>query len=489
MNRTSLLPLSSLFALSLAGATFAQEDAPAEADSEALQEQVTEQQKTIETLEERLKRLEDASVPGASSDPDPSEPSEAEDPRPVGEEGDAPEEPPQEAHWTDHIELGMFYVEDKKRNWKVEVRGRLMADGRFLADHGHDDFDNGFQIRRARIEFRAKVYERVSFDLGIEAGRTSDADLRNAYVTLKLHDGFRIRGGQMLLPYSTERLTSSKFLRQPERSILVASMVGQRDIGAMIHGSLFGGHAYYMAGIFNGNGQNQRVDVDDDLDLAGRFELRPFGDDTFRITANYIHTPEDRAQTGPGDLRTVGNQFSRFLDYDQTNNRRRGRRHRAGGGVLFSRGPFEFTGEVNADYHEDMRSATTRRTNLLNWSWFVGGTWVITGEELWQRHDGPRVTPDSPFYNTETEEMGIGAFQLSVRYEDLMIDRETIREGFAVGTDRVRALATSLHWYPWKELRFTLNYTYSNFGDRVTDSKGRRHNDDHAILCRFGFWF
>ena len=456
--------------------------------TDALKERVAKQDETIELLKQRLERLEEGA--GLPADPTaPETPPEPRDPHPVGEEGDAAEEPTEEAHWTDRIELGMFYVEDKKRAWKVEVRGRLHSDGRFIADRGHDDFDNGFQIRRARIEFRAKIYDRVSFDLGIEAGRTSDADLRNAYVTLKLHDSLRIRTGQMLLPYSTERLTSSKFLRHPERSILVASMVGQRDIGALVHGSLFGGHAYYMAGIFNGNGQNRRVDLDDDLDLAARFEVRPFADDDFRITLNYIHTPEDRSQTGPDDLRTVGNEFSRFLDYDTANNRRRGRRQRAGGGVLFSHGPFEFTGEVNADYHEDMRSTTERRTNLLNWSWFVGATWVMTGETLQQRHDGPRVDPASPFYDPQTEEMGLGAFQLSLRYEDVLIDRETIRKGFATGTDRVRALATSLHWYPWKELRFTLNYTYSNFGDRVTDSKGRRHNDDHAILCRMGFWF
>ncbi|MBL4846981.1 MAG: hypothetical protein JKY65_15790 [Planctomycetes bacterium] len=476
MKLRQVLFSCALLPFALAAQALAQDSTP-----ETLQERVSEQDETIRRLEERLDRLEGKEQPAEEEPPEEESAPEASPPAHAAEE--AYEQP-----WTERIELGMFYILDKEKHWRIDVRGRLMTDGRFLPERGHDDFNNGFQVRRARIEFRAKVYERISFDLGIEAGRTSDADLRNAYVTLQVFDPLRIRVGQMLLPYSTERLTSSKFLRHPERSILVASMVGLRDIGVLVHGPLFDGLAYYGFGLFNGNGQNQKLDTDDDFDFAARFEFRPFTDDTLRITTNYIYTPRDQTSAGPGDLRTVGNQFTKFLDYDSAN-RRRGRRHRAGGGILFSHGPFEVTSEVNFDYHEKVRSPTTTRSDLLNWAWFVGATWVITGEDLKQKHDGARVKPAAPLFDPSTGAMGPGAFQLSVRYEDLTIDKRTIRQGFAVGTDRVRALASTLHWYPWTDVRFSFNYTYSNFDDGVFDSKGRRHKDDHAIVTRFAFWF
>ena len=483
MNLRSVLLASALVQLVLLVPGFAQDDAPAG----ALQDRVTQQDETIKRLEERLNRLEGKGPrPEATpADPTPADPTPADPSAAVG--APAPEEA-NERPWTERIELGMFYVLDKEKHWRLEVRGRLMTDGIFIAESGHHDFDNSFQVRRARIEFRAQVYERLSFDLGIEAGRTSDADLRNAYVSLEIVDPFQIQVGQMLLPYSTERLTSSKFLSHPERSILVSSLVGNRDTGAMAHGVLFDDLAHYSLGIFNGNGQNQRLDVDDSFDYAARLELRPFSDDSFRITANYILSPPDRTSSGPEDLKTVGNQVTKFLDYDAAN-RRRGRRQRAGGGVLFSRGPFEVKGEVNFDYHERVRSSTTPRSDLLNWSWFVGASWVLTGEELKGKNDGARVTPAQPFFDPATKSIGLGAFQLALRYEDVIVDERTIRQGFAVGTDRVRALASTLHWYPWTEVRLSLNYTYSNFDDPVFDSQGHRHKDDHAIVTRFAFWF
>ncbi|MGE0713505.1 MAG: hypothetical protein AB7N76_36440 [Planctomycetota bacterium] len=135
-----------------------------------------------------------------------------------------------------------------------------------------------------------------------------------------------------------------------------------------------------------------------------------------------------------------------------------------------------------------VRSATTLRADLLTWEWFVDGSLVLLGEVV-REPDGFRVVPEAPFFAPDAKTVGPGAFQLSLRYEELRADRDALRGGFATGTDRVRAVTCSGHWYAWREVRLTVSYTYSDFHDRVTASHGRRHGDEHAAIIRFASWF
>lgn len=470
--------LVAVFLLSSGGAALAQEgeDAPS---LESLRDRLDRQERELQDLRKALENSTQESTAPVASATAPGEPS-AQEP--------APQEGPQPGDWTKKIRISLFSIGAEDKSWYVALRGRLQSDYRALAERGHDDFDDHFQMRRARIEVRAQLYERVTFDFGMEFGRTSDADLRNAYLGLKVFDGLRFRAGQMLLPYSDERLTSSKYLLHPERAMLVANMVGQRDIGFLVHGSLFEDRLYYQFGVFNGAGQNTRIDTDDDVDGAGRLEFRPFGDESLRVTANYIYTPSNRASTGPRDLRTVGNQFSTVVDYASTN-RRIGRRHRAGGGLRWQLANVQVVSEYNLDYQEEVRAASGARANVLAQGWLVGGSWVITGEEIKLRHDGHQVTPDAPFYDPETKSFGLGAFELALRYEQTLLERKIFRRGLATGTDRIQAATVTGHWYAWKNVRLSVSYTYTALDDRVLDSQNRAFHDEHTILTRFAVWF
>lgn len=477
--------------LALAGGAWAQDAPSPGADAapasalEELRQRLDRQERELEALRRELKEGPVVAEPGA--EPAGSEPSDA-----VGPD-DAPDRPattkglPHD-HWAHSIHLSLFKIAAEDGSWEVAIRGRLQIDYRSQAERGRADFDDDFQVRRGRIEVRAKLYERITFDLGLEFGRTSNADLRNAYLGLKLHHGLRLRVGQMLLPYSDERLTSSKYLLHPERSMLVANLVGPRDIGALVHGSLFGELIYYSVGAFNGSGQNTRVDDDGDLDAAARVEFRPFADEHVRVSANYIFTPTNRTQSGPSDLRTVGSEFTTVVDY-ASGNRRLGRRHRAGGGVRAWWRSWQLVAEVNADYQEQVRAASGVEADALTYGWFVGGSWVVSGEDISLRHDGHQVEPAHPLFDPETKELGPGAFELALRYEQVIVERELFRKGIATGTDRVQAATLSGHWYPWRQVRFSLSYTYTQLDDRVRDSAQRAFNDEHTILARFAVWF
>ncbi len=403
-------------------------------------------------LDERLRRLEDELErlgAGASSPP----------------AGDAP------------VKLGLFSIESADGSHRLELHGRLMLDGRFSARAD----DDGFQLRRGRFDVSGRLAEVFTFKLSLEFGRTSDADLRDAYLNLAVVDWLQLRAGQMLAPFSTEGLTSSNFMKFPERPIVVGSLADSREVGVLLHGRAFGGTLAYYAGVFNGNGQNRATDDDDRKDVALRLEVAP--STWLLLAASYRYTPANReGSRGPADVRTVGNQLTRFLDYDTTNNRHRGHRQRGSLDARVRLGSLEVKGEVLFDHWAGMVSGDRARADLLNWGWFVDASYVLTRER-----SQDTIDPACPFYGHGG--FGPGAWEASVRYEEFHAAPDTLTGGFAVGARTTRATSLALTWIPVKRVRATLSYTYSDFDGLAVDAEGHRRADDHAVIVRLGLWF
>lgn len=461
------LPGLSLLILAL-GAAPATADDPA---LDALERRVAEQQDELRRLQDALTRLrggEPAPPTAEAPASDPAPPSRAalEGPRVPAVGSDTP------------VKLGMFFVESADGTHRLQLNGRLMLDGRFT---GRDD--DGFQVRRARVDFSGQVAKVLTFKLGLEFGRTSDADLRDAYLNLALSEWLQVHAGQMLVPFSTEGLTSSNVMKLPERPIVVGSLASSREIGVMLHGRALGDALAYYAAIFNGNGQNRASDDDDGKDLALRLEVAPLA--SVLLAASYRYTPPSRdASRGPPDVRTVGDQLTRFLDYDTANNRHRARRERGSIDARVRAGPLEVKGELLLDCWRDMVSGTGARGDLLNWGWFVDASYVLTGET-----SQDTIDPTRPFYGQGPGGFGPGAWELSARYEEFHADAATLSAGFAVGARVARAASVALTWIPVKRVRALLSYTYSAFDASIVNTEGRRRVDDHAVIVRIGLWF
>ncbi len=466
MNRLSLAFLTGLLLFASANAR-AQEASPQPTVKE-LQEQLNEQQQRLDELSKRLEGVEETP--------------------PTDTPADVAAVDEDELDWTKKIKLGLFSVETADGFFKLRIKGRIHMDGRFSPEHGEAGVDNSFFLRRARIEFVGHLHKRLKYDIGLEFGRTKDADLRNGWIELNVMDELRLRAGQMLLPYSDVRLTSSKYLNHLERTTQINTIVALRDLGVMVHGDVGDGLLHYDLGLYNGAGENAKIDVNDDFDVVGRVVVTPFGDSNLSFSLNYLFHPTDRSETGPIDKFT--SQLAVFLDYDPTN-RRLGHRQLFGGGFKFSTGPFELKAEANAEYSEDMilAAAPNEELNLLNWSYLVDVTYVLTGEEIKQKPSGGRVTPDTPLYDPETQKWGMGALQLSVRFEDFHADPATVKRGFAVGSDTMRAVSTAVHWYWWHDVRFSVDYTYSRFEHNVVDADGESRSGDHVVIGRLAFFF
>jgi phosphate-selective porin OprO/OprP len=179
---------------------------------------------------------------------------------------------------------------------------------------------DGFDIRRARLDFQGDFTKKWSYRLLIDFVANSGANgsaatggalisplLLDAFIAYKPGDYLKVTAGQFTIPFSLENLTQDRLLETADRSQVVSALLARkgdgsnnivdsagnqngRDLGLQISGNLFGSGDrkivdYYLA-VLNGAG----IDVADNnefKDLVGRLAFHPVK--ALSIAANYYN--------------------------------------------------------------------------------------------------------------------------------------------------------------------------------------------------------
>ncbi|MGH7429939.1 MAG: porin, partial [Candidatus Methylomirabilaceae bacterium] len=192
------------------------------------------------------------------------------------------------------------YIRSTDGNFRISPVGRIQVDFRAYEDGARNldgsDLTNKFLVRRARIGLQGTFYKYFDFFVEADFGQ-GGAALTDGYLELRYWPELRLRVGQFKVPFSYEELFSDNNLDFVERSV-ADSLTPKRDIGAMLHGSLFGGIVSYAGGIFNGSGQNT-ADTNDSKDLAGRLVVYPFKQSELTLLRN-LHLGADIAWGNEG---------------------------------------------------------------------------------------------------------------------------------------------------------------------------------------------
>ena len=157
---------------------------------------------------------------------------------------------------------------------------------RYQAFQGTSGVD-GFDIRRARLDFKGAITNNWDYELYVEFAGTPS--LLDGYTTYKIADYLKLSAGQFKIPFSYESLTSDSQLEFIDRSQVEESLNARskdvlgnqqgRDIGGQISGSFWklnGNYLFdYSVAILNGNGVNKTADNNKNKDIAGRFTVHP----------------------------------------------------------------------------------------------------------------------------------------------------------------------------------------------------------------------
>lgn len=158
--------------------------------------------------------------------------------------------------------------------------------------------NSGFSIPYAVLGFTGKAFDKVTFNLSLNAASSGGGLLQQAWFDVKLKDEFAIRAGKFKTPFSHAYLTTlgETLMPQLPTSLTAAVILPYSlnavtpnigtgfDLGVEVHG-LLGGKYGYEVGIFNGTGSSVNTATktfSDDWHIpsmlyAGRFTWMPKG--------------------------------------------------------------------------------------------------------------------------------------------------------------------------------------------------------------------
>jgi phosphate-selective porin OprO and OprP len=169
-------------------------------------------------------------------------------------------------------------VESRDGKHTAHVGGRLQVRYTFtdVDDPGVENRSE-FNIQRMRVWLRGNVFTKdLYYTWQHDFGGSGGATLKDALVGYRFADPFSLQVGQFKAPTSRQQLISSGSQMFVDRSLADGFFNLGRDRGVMASGAFADARVRYMAGIFNGKGENRGNSENNHL-YALRLDVNPLG--------------------------------------------------------------------------------------------------------------------------------------------------------------------------------------------------------------------
>jgi len=350
-------------------------------------------------------------------------------------------------------------------NFVVSLHGVLQADSRTFFDDNGFKGNDGFILRRARPILSGTVFRDFDFLFVPDFGGNT-VQIFDAYVNYRYRPALQFQVGKFKSPIGLEALVTDRNILFNERS-LATDLVPNRDLGAELHGDLFGGVASYAAGIFNGapdyNGTTTNADYDNNKAFAGRVFLQPWKTSEvaalrglgFGLGGSY---EVDRAATNTATGLTPGyttDGQQKFFSYS-SGVFADGTHWRLAPQAYYYWGPLGLLGEYVISDQQVTKG--TSSADLHNTAWEVTGSWLLTGEDA--TYDS--VTPEHPF---DPRNGQWGAWQVVARYANLDVDKNAFPTfaSYSSSASSARAWSVGLNWYLNNNIRVDTSFSRTLF--------------------------
>lgn len=381
-----------------------------------------------------------------------------------------------------------FFVRTADGDYRLRMNGYVQADSRWFADDATADDTDAFLIRRARIEFRADLFDR--FELRLEPDFAGGSlTIPEASIEVDFARWLDVRAGKLRTPFGIERLQGASDLPFLERA-LTDNLIPGRDVGVRARGTVLGGGLEYALAVLNGvaDGTNDDEDFNDGVDVVARLFATPW--------APHMYSPLrglgfgaagtwGRDQGDPDDedrlpsYETSGDRDFFRWDGDSYAD---GDHYRVSPQMSWFEGPVGLLGEYVLSSQQVANDDVDERGRVSNQAWQVRTTWMLTGERATMED----VVPNAPF---DFGGGDWGAFELALRWSSLDVDPEVFEKEFANPERSARhadALGMAINWYLNRHVALYLNYERTMFGGGAED--GDRPSED-AVLTRLQLKF
>jgi len=356
----------------------------------------------------------------------------------------------------------------------LDLRMKLQTDWRTFDP---DVPETLYDFRSLRFGLKGEVTKHFAYEFERELNQDFGfEDWKDVYVDWHTFDPFSIQGGRFKMPFGAEQLTGPTDTDFAYRSLASSIIAPARDKGGMVYGRFFGRGLTYQAGVFDGDGDNGELQ-EKQFVLEGQDVPKIGPSFAGRVTATVL-----RALPVPDRLKSLrlGVAYTNAELPEGLNSLRgesvlgtavyfepvyvKGRRQRIGTELEWTPGNFGIKAEW-MQAREDRLGQSNRNADLsdfLSTGWYVGGTWVVTGESK-----GDSITPSKPLFKG-----GIGAIEVGARYDQLGF-RSATSEGTAFtnprsdhlvpNTDQVWTIG--VNYFPNRWVRLVGNAIHENFED------------------------
>lgn len=313
----------------------------------------------------------------------------------------------------------------------------------------------GMDWKDRRVGVEGSAFTRFTFDLSHELSedfnRSSTGHRsawKDAYVAARLTRALTLTAGRFKLPFGREALTGETTLDFVYRSLAARVLSPGRDTGVMGEGRAFDRAIEYQVGYFTRDGEYARTPATDggESAIGGRVVAAPFAlsssDGLLAPLTVGVAVMNSRVDDRPGLRgRTVlGDGI--FFDRVYVN----GRRQRTGFEAAWANGPVSLSTEYVSvsDQRKGMGFPESNLPDVHAASWYVVGTWAVTGEPK-----RGRIEPAHALLRH-----GGGAVELAVRIERLRFDavdypgsRFGLPSGDKLPGNADRVLTFGVNWY------------------------------------------
>jgi phosphate-selective porin OprO/OprP len=397
---------------------------------------------------------------------------------------------------------GFYLKSGEDDGMELRLGGGLQLDYRYYAQE--ERADNRFDIRRARIDLCGRLTEWLRFGLQYEFQGSETSNLVDAYGEAAFSGLQALKFGQFKEPFSLELQTSYKDIYFAEYS-MGYHLTPKRDVGLMLHGSLYEDGLNYAVGLFNGDGTDgsSRGSEHDEPEIAGRLVFKPFG--ATPITwlrslqiggsatyakidlANVDLKVESTGMAGTGRSLYVLGHDTKFGVLQDVDERIRGALE-----MGWASGPFAVQAEYMRLKYTGLTPVTEPPGDAEFSSWYASIAYFLTGEE--QVSTGGIMKPVSPRRSFNPSEGTFGALCLAARIEHFSGDEAWIKEKAYVSVREADAFSIAATWTLYPTARIIVDYTYTDFSDplrvRVNpDGSIDYIEKENVLTLRFGIYF
>lgn len=336
--------------------------------------------------------------------------------------------------------------------YAFQVGGRLQADAAFYDgdDNGFgNEFGDGTRFRRLFLDVRGIINKDWNYRFQYDFARPSGTDastrgIRDAYLQYTGFGLTPITIGSHREPIGLEHLTSSTNTTFIERAV-TDSFSADRHIGISV--ATYRPTWTATVGVFGERPEGDAANEGNEgQDIAGRLTWAPValaGNIVHFGIAGRLHEPKDsttelrlreRPESSITDIRLIDTGVLANVDDTKT----------LGLEAAVVQGPFS----VQSEYLATRVSRDSGQDDLDFSSWYVYGSWFLTGESRVYK------TKDALFDRINPLDKKLGAWEVALRYSSA-----DLNDGSIIGGQQDN-LTLGVNWYATNNIRFSANYLH-----------------------------